>query len=115
MKQLVFLIIYVTILCAPFRLLPTNLSAMEALDIVREKYAPDFTKTFLSEDSTDYFYKWDKADYYLVYEEANEITGKYLFRLYEFVVDDPDTGTGHTVTYGFYWVDPYTGEIEIYE
>lgn len=91
------------------------LTPMEALDIVKEKYASNFTKAVLSKESQDYFYKLDKGDYYLVYEETNEITGQYLFRLYEFVEDDPDTGTGHAVTYGFYWVDPYTGEIKAYE
>lgn len=37
---------------------------------------------------------------------------KYLIHLYEFVVDDPDTGIGHTVTYGWYTVDKYTGEVK---
>lgn len=90
------------------------LTPMEALDLVKEMYASNFTKTFLSEYSEDYYYKLDEADYYLVYEETDEFTGRYLFRLYEFVVDEPDTGTGHRVTYGFYWADPRSGEIEAY-
>jgi len=88
---------------------------MEALDIVKETYAPDFAKTFILEDKNDYYYKAEEADYYLVYEETDQNTGHYLIRLYEFVADDPDTGTGHMVTYGFYWVDPFSGKIEAFE
>lgn len=91
------------------------LTPMEALDLVKEEYASNFTKYVLSENAGDYYYKLDQADYYLIYEETNEDNGLYLFRLYEFIADDPDTGIGHTVTYGFYWVDPYTGQIELYK
>lgn len=91
------------------------LTPMEALDIVKEKYASDFAKTFIGEDSNDYYYKADDFDYYLVYEETDEFTGHYLIRLYEFVVDEPDTGIGHAVTYGFYWVDPLTGKTEAWD
>lgn len=91
------------------------LTPMEALDLVKETYASNFTK-FSSEDKAEeYYYKLDLADYYLTYEETDETTGYYLIRLYEFVIDDLDTGIGHTVTYGCYWVHPYTGEIELYD
>ena len=106
MKQLVLLLVILTI---------KILTPMEALDIVKEEYASNFTKVFLSEDTTDYYYKLDGADYYLTYEETDETSGHYLFRLYEFVVDDPDTGIGHIVTYGFFWVDPITGKTYISE
>lgn len=91
------------------------LTPMEALDLVKETYASNFTKADLQENSIDYFYKLESADYYLVYEGTDDITGYYLFHLYEFVVDDMDTGIGHTVTYGWYWVDPYSGRIKIYD
>lgn len=87
------------------------LSSMEALDLVKEVYASNFTKINLQENPEDYFYKLDIADYYLVYEDTDEVTGNYLFHLYEFVLDDIESGIGHTVTYGWYWVNPSTGDI----
>ena len=80
---------------------------MYALDLVKEAYATNFTKVNLQDDTNYYFYKLDSADYYLVYEDTDDITGYYLIHLYEFVIDDTDTGIGHTVTYGWYWVNPY--------
>lgn len=90
------------------------INPMEALDIVKEEYATNFNKISLQENRGDYFYKLDIADYYLVYEDTDDITGNYLFHLYEFVLDDIDTGIGHTVTYGWYWVNPNTGDIVEY-
>lgn len=87
------------------------LAPMEALDLVKEAYASNFIRISLEENPEDYFYKLDFADYYLVYEDTDESTGRYLFHLYEFVLDDIDSGIGHTVTYGWYWVNPYTGDI----
>lgn len=87
------------------------LSPMEALDNVQEVYACNFEKSSLQDNQEDYYYKLDFADYYLVYEDTDLTTGNYLFRLYEFVIDEVDTGIGHTVTYGYYWVNPHTGEI----
>ncbi|CRZ34862.1 hypothetical protein DFR55_10647 [Herbinix hemicellulosilytica] len=102
MKQLVLLLVILTL---------RILTPMEALDIVKEEYALNFTKVYLSEDMSDYYYKLDGKDYYLAYEETDEASGNYLIRLYEFVVDDPDLGLGHIVTYGFFWVDPTTADI----
>jgi hypothetical protein len=87
---------------------------MQALDLVKEAYATNFTKNSLKGNPEDYFYKLDIADYYLVYEDTEDSSGYYLFHLYEFVLDDIDTGIGHTVTYGWYWVNPSTGEIWVY-
>ncbi|CUH92134.1 hypothetical protein [Herbinix luporum] len=92
----------------------TPLSPMEALDLVKEKYACNFIKSSIEDNLTDYYYKLDFGDYYLVYEDRDKISGSYLIHLYEFVLDDIDTGLGHTVTYGWYWVNPYTGAIEVY-
>lgn len=83
---------------------------MEALDFVKEVYATNFIKTSLEEDLNYYFYKLDNANYYLVYENIDD-RGYYLFHQYEFVLDDMDTGIGHTVTYGWYWVNPYSGDM----
>jgi hypothetical protein len=86
-----------------------ELTPMDALDMVREIYAANFEKV-LGEPEEEYYYKLPFADYYLVYEGAPE-DEKYLIHLYEFVLDDPDTGIGHTVTYGWYTVDKATGII----
>ncbi|OAT81609.1 hypothetical protein A6P54_12605 [Bacillus sp. MKU004] len=37
--------------------------------------------------------------------------GLYLIRVYEVVIDNPDTNEGHTVTWGWYTVNPETKEI----
>lgn len=87
------------------------ISPMEALDLVKETYAGNFTKICLHKNPGTYFYKSVKVDFYLVYEDTDEETGCYLFHLYEFVTDDIDSGIGHTVTYGWYWLDPNTGRI----
>ena len=80
------------------------LSPMEALDLVKERYAANFDKVYeASED--EYYYKLASADYYLVYEGETAAGGDYLIHLYEFVVDEPETGLGHTVTYGWFSVD----------
>lgn len=87
------------------------LHPMEALDIVKEAYATNFTKICLQENAKNYFYKLNDKDYYLVYEDTDENSGYYLFHFYEFVLDDIEAGVGHTVTYSWYWVDPYTGDM----
>jgi hypothetical protein len=101
--------------------LKTDLTAMEALDIVRGKYAANFEKVYNSpkveadanKDNTyaEYYYKLPSAEYYLTYEGPGAAEQDYLFRLYEFVLDEPDTGIGHTVTYGWYTIDRETGII----
>ena len=86
------------------------LTEQEALDRVKAKYATNFSKV-IREDGESYFYQLDIADYYLV-SEGLEGEHNYLIHLYEFVVDEDDSGLGHTVTYGWYAVDRRTGEIE---
>lgn len=92
----------------------SNLTPMEALDMVKEVYAHNFVKNSLPENNEDYFYKLDFADYYLVYEGIDDDSDYYLIHLYEFVLDDEETGLGHTVTYGWYRVNQCSGEIEVY-
>ena len=91
-----------------------HLTPMEALDLVKEAYADNFTKISQEENTKYYFYKLDMADFYLVYEDTDETSGHYLLHLYEFVLDDKDSEIGHTVTYGWYWVNPYTSDISKY-
>lgn len=93
------------------------ITPMEALDLVKECYAANFDKVYVeliddfANDTVDeYYYKLPFADYYLVYEGVQE-ENYYLIHLYEFVLDEPDTGIGHTVTYGWYTVDKMTGAI----
>lgn len=93
-----------------FSIKPEGLTPMEALDQVKERYAANFEKVFLG-ISEEYYYKLPIADYYLVYEGYGEDGNYYLFHLYEFVLDEPETGTGHTVTYGWYKVDQQSGFI----
>lgn len=97
-----------------------NLSAMEALDLVKKKYAANFEKVYY-EDTEDnqgkstgkkqYYYKLPDEEYYLAYEGQGETKRDYLIHLYEFVLDDPDTGIGHAYSYGWYSVNKRTGKI----
>ena len=95
---------------------PQSITAMEALDLVKESYAANFEKVMLEQTSVEdtaeeYYYKLPIADYYLVYEGKGETEQEYLIHLYEFVLDEPEIGIGHTVTYGWYTVDRETGII----
>jgi hypothetical protein len=87
-----------------------ELTPMEALDKVKITYASNFEK-ILNDDTNEYYYKLPIADYYLVYDSETKDGTGYLYHLYEFVVDEEDTGVGHTVTYGWYTVNKITGEI----
>lgn len=81
------------------------ISSMEALDLVKEHYAANFDKVYLENSDNQYIYKLRVADYYLEYAGEVGVEKDYLIHLYEFVVDEPETGLGHTVTYGWYIVD----------
>lgn len=89
------------------------ITPMQALDLVKEQYATNFEK-LIQDTNEEYYYKLPGADYYLVHEGSEEIGQYYTFHLYEFVLDEPDTGIGHAVTYGWYMVDKKTGEITAY-
>jgi hypothetical protein len=88
-----------------------SISVMDALDLVKECYADNFDKVYYGDTEEEYYYKLSFADYYLVYEGTSETEKDYLFHLYEFVIDEPDTGIGHMVTYGWYTVDSDSGEL----
>lgn len=83
---------------------------MEALDIVKEKYAANFIRQKTDEEE-NYYYKLPDAEYYLVYEGQGATLDEYIVHLYEVVIDDPIENLGHTVTYGWYRIDRNTGEI----
>ncbi len=87
-----------------------DLTEGEALDLVKESYATNFIKVY-KEDGQSYYYRLEIADYYLVCEGLVDNT-HYLIHLYEFVVDEEESGVGHTVTYGWYTVEKGTGQIE---
>jgi hypothetical protein len=89
-----------------------ELTAMEALDLVKEHYAVNFEKV-AKEDTKEYFYKLLETDYYLVYEGYYPKGSYYLIHLYEFAIDFPETNIGHMVTYGWFIVDKKTGEVTV--
>lgn len=86
------------------------LKPMEALDLVKERYAANFDKVYEKAEDK-YYYKLAFAEYYLEYEGEVGTDKDYLVHLYEFVVDEPETGMGHTVTYGWFTVDSLSGAI----
>ncbi len=90
--------------------LELGITPMEALDIVKERYATNYEKVD-QYPNEEYYYKLASADYYLVYEGEVGEENNYLIHLYEFVISDYDTGLGHTVTYGWYTIDRKSGEI----
>lgn len=87
------------------------ITPMEALDLVKECYAANFDKVYLEGTDYQYYYKLQVADYYLEYTEEVGAKRDYLIHLYEFVIDEPETGLGHMVTYGWYSVDRKSGVI----
>lgn len=93
----------------------TDLSAMEALDLVKERYAADFEKIYISQDRGIYCYKLPDAELYLAYEGFGGTEDDYLIHLYEFVTDEPDSGLGHCYSYAWYSVNRKTGSVILYE
>lgn len=86
----------------------SDISKMEGLDLIKEQYATNFIKVYCK-DTNEYYYKLPEADYYLAYEGTGETEQDYLYHLYEVVLDDAETGIGHTVTYGWYTVNRISG------
>lgn len=87
------------------------ITPMEALDKVKEYYAANFDKVYAEAAKDEYYYKSTLAGLSLVYEGEVGTEKNYLIHLYEFVVDEPETGIGHTYTYCWFTVSRITGEI----
>ncbi len=85
---------------------------MEALDIVKDKYAANFMIQKADEEEF-YCYKLPEADYYLVYEGQGVTEDEYIIHLYEYVSENSVENIGHVVTYGWYRFDRNTGEITV--
>jgi hypothetical protein len=86
-------------------------SAMEALDLVKNRYASTFVKSDIGQADGNYYYRLPEAELYLVYEGMDRTGKQYLFHLYEFIIDDAHAGVGHSYTYGWYAVEIGTGLI----
>jgi hypothetical protein len=84
---------------------------MKALDLVKKKYAANFDKIYETNSKDKYYYQLEHSQYYLAYEGDDEEGKAYYIHLYEFVIDDPDSGLGHTVTYGWFTVKRENGAI----
>ena len=87
-----------------------KLSPMKALDMIKKQYAADYQK-IPYKNKKNYYYKHPEYNYYLVYEGMEDNRRKYLIHHYEFVIDDENTGIGHTYTYGWYQVDKKSGAV----
>lgn len=87
-----------------------SISPLEGLDLVKERYATNFERVY-DQYTKEYYYKLPEAEFYLVYEGMDETGSAYLYHLYEYVLDEPETGLGHAVTYGWYWVNKSSGII----
>lgn len=88
-----------------------SLTSMEALDLIKEVYAKDFERIYYEDQPKMYFYKLATGNYYLTYNSFVEDEGMHIIQLYEYVVDDVETGLGHAVTYGWYGVHQRSGEV----
>ena len=91
-----------------------TMTPMEALDLVQKKYAANFLRINIT-DGEEYYYKLPHGAYYLVYEGVGETDQEFIIHLYEFVSDEPETETGHFVTYGWYKVNGFDGNIDVIE
>jgi len=87
-----------------------KLTAREALDIVY-KPAPGEEPLISEFSGNPYYIISSGGNYFLRVDNYNEKGNYYLLQEYEFVLDDPDAGMGHTVTYNWYKVDASTGEV----
>ncbi len=88
-----------------------TITPMEALDKVKKYYAANFDKIEMEDSEDEYYYKATNTDLYLAYEGEVGEEKNYLIHLYEFVIDELETGFGHTYTYGWFTVNRITGEI----
>lgn len=84
---------------------------LTALNLVKDYIAGDDDSVFEPRDSSSGLtYKFRNSAYMIQYELKLD-NQHYLIRQYEFVIDDPETGEGHTATANWYEVDIHTGVI----
>lgn len=88
-----------------------DLTAMEALELVKEQYAYDFIRTETGQ-AGEYYFLLPDTGLCLAYEGESMDGELYLIHLYEFVEDDPGSGYGHRYTYRWYSVHKITASIE---
>lgn len=86
-----------------------------AKDEIIDKILDKASDEALDIHKIEYYYKLPQAAYYLVYEGTGEKEFEYIIHLYEFVLDEPETDTGHFVTYGWYKVNGLNGNIDVME
>jgi len=75
-----------------------------------------FDDNITQEDALHSIYKLVgplQTGYYINYNHLETLNDKkyYVFQYYEVVLDNTETGEGHTVTYDWFYVDKRTGEI----
>ena len=87
------------------------ISAEEAMGIVKGLFPEDAFEP--ADEGGGLIYSFKGSSVMLQYENYfNDAEGQYhLIRHYEIVIDDPDTGEGHTATYNWYRVDAVTGYV----
>ena len=111
MRRLIVCLCILLGIFAPKSQMSREISPMEALDLVKEHYAANFDKIYKNNLMEEYYYQLPQAELYLVNEGTDYKNQSYVIHLYEFVLDEADTGTGHFVTYGWYSVDKESGEV----
>ncbi|GEM_PF-5844685 len=86
-------------------------SELEALNLVKNYIAGGDDSIFEPLSSSDSLtYKYRNSNYMIQYDSI--MNDQYhLIHEYEFVIDDPESGEGHTSTGNWYQVDIFTGEI----
>ena len=89
------------------------ISALEALDIIKN-YLNDGGPDLFEPLHGDNIYYIKNSNVMIEHDNYidDEVYGKYhVIHQYEIVIDDPETGDGHTATYNWFEVDALTGDI----
>ncbi|MCL2772249.1 MAG: hypothetical protein FWD71_02770 [Oscillospiraceae bacterium] len=89
------------------------LSGQEALELVKNFYFYESAFEPLKIENDQFMYKFKDTNFYLETDNyiCDDSGNYYIIHLYEVVIDDPLTGTGHTATSNWYKVNTETKEI----
>lgn len=89
-----------------------SISEEEALELVKNLFDEGAFEPLDSENGS-LVYRFKNSSYMLQYDNyISDESGEYhLIHEYEIVIDDAQTGAGHTATANWYKVDAKTGEI----